>query len=104
METERTIRRLAAVLFADVVGYSRLMEADESDTYSRLAALRDTLLLPQVDRHRGRIFKMMGDGFLVEFDSVVDAADCAVALQRELAERNRDIADRIGNGSLVCRR
>jgi TolB-like protein/class 3 adenylate cyclase len=81
-------RRLAAILAADVVGYSRLMEADEAGTFARLRAHRKELVEPAIAAHRGRVFKLMGDGLLAEFASVVDAVECAVALQRGMAERN----------------
>src|SRR5438034_8513384 len=85
-------RRLAAILAADVVGYSRLMEQDEAETFERLRAHRTELFEPEVARHRGRIFKLTGDGFLAEFASVVAAVECAVALQVEMAARNQDAA------------
>jgi adenylate cyclase len=81
-------RKLAAILAADVVGYSALMEADEAGTHERLKAGRKELFEPEIARHHGRVFKVMGDGLLAEFDSVVNAVECAVALQRGLAERN----------------
>ena len=81
-------RRLAAILAADVVGYSRLMEADEKGTHERLRALRKELIEPPIGAHRGRIVKLTGDGALVEFPSVVDAVECAVAVQKAVAERN----------------
>ncbi|MFA1677191.1 adenylate/guanylate cyclase domain-containing protein [Rhizobium mongolense] len=81
-------RKLAAILAADVVGYSTLMEQDEQGTFERLRAGRKELFEPEIARHHGRIFKLMGDGLLAEFASVVDAVECAVALQRGLAERN----------------
>jgi class 3 adenylate cyclase/TolB-like protein len=84
-------RRLAAILAADVVGYSRLMERDEAGTFERLRAHRRELFEPEILQHRGRIFKLTGDGILAEFASVVDAVECAVALQRRLSERNRDV-------------
>ncbi len=74
------IRRLAAILAADVAGYSRLM-GDEEGTLERLKALRRELLDPKIAEHRGRIVKTTGDGLLVEFASVVDAVRCAVAVQ-----------------------
>jgi adenylate cyclase len=86
-------RKLAAILAADVVGYSRLMEADEAGTFERLRAHRKELFEPEIARHHGRIFKLMGDGLLAEFGSVVDAVACAVVLQREMAERNSDAAE-----------
>lgn len=81
-------RRLAAILAADVVGYVRLMERDEAGTFERLRALRKDLVEPEVERRHGRIFKLMGDGLLAEFGSVVDAVECAMAVQRGMAERN----------------
>ncbi len=81
-------RHLAAILAADVVGYSALMERDEAGTFARLKAGRKQLFEPEIERHHGRIFKLMGDGLLAEFGSVVDAVECAVALQRGLVERN----------------
>ena len=86
-------RRLAAILAADVVGYSRLMEQDEADTFERLRAHRRELFEPSIEKHRGRIFKLMGDGLLAEFGSVVDAVACAVDLQRGMAERNDGVAE-----------
>lgn len=82
MAEDRTQRRLAAILAADVVGYSRLMEADESGTLERLKALRAELFAPTTAAFGGRIFKITGDGALAEFPSAVDAVLCAVALQR----------------------
>ena len=85
-------RRLAAILAADVVGYSRLMGADEEDTLERLKALRRELVDPKIAEHHGRIVKTTGDGMLVEFASVVDAVRCAVEMQQAMPERNADIA------------
>ena len=82
------VRRLAAILAADVAGYSRLMGADEEGTLERLKALRRELLDPKIAEHKGRIVKTTGDGLLVEFASVVDAVRCAVEVQRAMAERN----------------
>ena len=87
-EPERVERRLTAILAADVVGYSRLMGADEEGTLSALKAIRRELVDPRIVEHRGRIVKTTGDGMLVEFASVVDAVRCAVDVQREMAERN----------------
>jgi adenylate cyclase len=84
-------RRLAAILAADVAGYSRLMGADEEGTLERLKALRRELADPKIKEHRGRIVKTTGDGLLIEFGSVVDAVRCAVEVQREMAERNADV-------------
>ena len=89
MAEERVQRRLAAILAADVVGYSRLMAADESGTLSRLKALRSEIVDPGIAARGGRIFKQMGDGLLIEFASVVDAVECAVQVQDALAERSR---------------
>jgi len=81
-------RRLAAILAADVAGYSRLMGADEEGTHERLKALRHELVDPKIAEHHGRIVKTTGDGLLVEFASVVDAVRCAVAVQQAMPERN----------------
>jgi adenylate cyclase len=83
-----TTRRLAAILAADVAGYSRLIGADEGGTLERLRALRRELLDPKIAEYRGRLVKTTGDGLLVEFGSVVDALRCAVELQREMTGRN----------------
>ena len=93
MTPERVVRRLSAILAADVVGYSRLMGQDEADTLARLKALRDHVIDPAIGEHRGRIVKTTGDGLLVEFASVVDGVHCAVELQRALAEHNAEIVD-----------
>ena len=85
---DKVERRLAAILSADVVGYSRLMGADEEGTLARLKAHRSKLIDLQFSAHRGRIVKLMGDGVLVEFASVVDAVRCAAAIQRGMAARN----------------
>ena len=78
-------RRLAAILAADVAGYSRLMGSDEEGTLERLTALRREFLDPKIAEHHGRIVKTTGDGMLVEFSSAVDAMRCALAVQREMA-------------------
>ncbi len=80
-------RRLAAILEADLVGYSRLMGADEAGTHARVKALHEGFIEPLVAEHRGRVFKTAGDGFLCEFASVVDAVGCALAWQAGIAER-----------------
>jgi adenylate cyclase len=85
-------RRLAAILAADVAGYSRLMGADEEGTLERLKALRRELLDPKIAEYHGRIVKTTGDGLLVEFASVVDAVRCAVVMQQAMPERNTDVA------------
>ena len=84
-----SVRRLAAILAADVAGYSRLMGADEEGTHERLKALRREL--PKIAEHRGRIVKTTGDGMLVEFASVVDAVRCAVEVQQAMPERNTGV-------------
>ena len=86
-------RRLAAVMAADVVGYSRLMGQDEAGTLAALKARRKDVLEPVVARHRGRIFKVMGDGVLVEFGSAVKAVQCAVELQRGMAAANAGLPE-----------
>jgi adenylate cyclase len=85
-------RRLAAILAADVAGYSRLMGADEEGTLERLKALRRELVDPKIAEHHGRIVKTTGDGMLVEFASVVDAVRCSVAVQQAMPERNTGAA------------
>ncbi len=90
MATERIQRRLAAILAADVVGYSRMMDADEAGTLARLKALRTELFDPKTEQFGGRVFKNTGDGALAEFGSAVDAVQCAVEIQRRLAQRNSD--------------
>jgi adenylate cyclase len=82
------VRRLTAILAADVAGYSRLMGQDEEGTHERLKAHLRDLIEPKIAEHRGRIVKNTGDGFLAEFASVIDAVRCAVEVQREMAERN----------------
>src|SRR6266542_7129047 len=84
-------RRLAAILAADVAGYSRLMGADEEGTLDRLKAYRRQLVDPKIAEHRGRIVKTTGDGMLVEFSSVVDAVRCAVEVQRGMLDRNAEV-------------
>ena len=93
MERKPTQRRLAAVLAADVVGYSRLMSVDEMSTLTSLKAHRRELIDPAVAGHHGRIVKTTGDGALVEFGSVVDAVQCAVAIQRGMLSRNAGISE-----------
>lgn len=83
MTGERVERRLAAILAVDVVGYSRLVSADEADALSRLSKLRRDIIEPNIAGHSGRLFKIMGDGFLAEFASAVQAVSCAVAIQTE---------------------
>ena len=93
MSKERAERRLAAILAADVVGYSRLMGEDELGTLSALNMHRAELIHPTIAEHRGRIVKLMGDGALVEFPSVVDAVECAAAVQRGMKERNAGVPE-----------
>jgi class 3 adenylate cyclase len=80
------VRRLTAILAADVAGYSRLMGADEEGTHERLGELVN----PKIEEHRGRIVKNTGDGMLAEFSSVVDAVRCAAEVQRAMADRNAE--------------
>jgi adenylate cyclase len=84
-------RRLAAVLAVDMVGFSRLMEIDETGTLARLKTHRIELIDPAIANNRGRIIKTTGDGMLVEFHSIVDAVLCAAEIQRRMARRNADI-------------
>ena len=88
MADERLKRRLAAILSADVVGYSRLMGIDEAGTLTRLNALRREVIDPTIAAHSGRIVKLIGDGALVEFTSAVDAVICAIEIQRQICERD----------------
>src|SRR6201993_726569 len=96
------VRRLAAILAADVAGYSRLMGADEEGTHERLRGHLRDLIEPKIAEHRGRVVKNTGDGVLAEFSSVVDAVRCAAEMQRAMADRNaqtvedRRITFRIG--------
>ncbi len=91
MAEERLERHLAAILAADVAGYSRLMGADEEGTLAQLKSHRRDLTDPKIREHRGRIIKTTGDGMLVEFASAVDAVRCAVEIQRGMVERNADV-------------
>src|SRR5581483_9330587 len=86
----RSERRLAAILAADVAGWSRLMGRDEEGTLRRLKALRGELIDVEIARNRGRIVKTAGDGLLAEFPSVVDALHCALAVQEAMRARNQD--------------
>jgi adenylate cyclase len=86
-------RKLAAVLQVDMAGYSRLMGDDEAGTLARLKILQQDLLYPTVKAFHGRIVKLMGDGLLVEYPSVVEAVACAVTIQQRMAQHNRDVAD-----------
>jgi adenylate cyclase len=86
-------RRLAAILAADVAGYSRLMGADEKGTHERVRAHLRELVDPKIEEHRGRIVKNTGDGMLVEFSSVVDAVQCAVEVQCAMIDREPDVPE-----------
>jgi adenylate cyclase len=90
-------RRLAAILAADVAGYSRLMGADEEGTLERLKALRRDVIDLKITEHRGRIVKTTGDGLLVEFSSVIDALRCATRWQLDLEERNAAVRTTIAS-------
>src|SRR5271168_5540493 len=85
-------RKIAAILAADIVGFSRMISADEDSTLALLRALRSDLIDPTVARHNGRVFKRTGDGALVEFRSVVDAVRCAIEVQNAMVERNAGVA------------
>jgi adenylate cyclase len=87
----RPERRLAAIMAADIVGYSRLIEADEAGTLAAIKALRAAAIDPLIAERNGRIVKLMGDGAIVEFASVVDAVACAVAIQKIVAQRQADV-------------
>src|SRR5882757_6129225 len=93
LATERVERRLAAILAADVAGYSRLMGANEEGTLARLKAHRREMIDPKIKEHKGRIVKTTGDGILVEFASVVDAVRSAVEIQRYMIDRNAGMAE-----------
>ncbi len=93
MARENIDRRLAAILSADVVGYSRLMGMDETGTLGALRAHRAELIDPTIAGHNGRIVKLMGDGLLVEFASAIDAVECAVTIQQGMAARNAKVPD-----------
>jgi TolB-like protein len=91
VDHERIERRLTAILIADVAGYSRLIGADDEDTFARLNAHHNELIGPKIAEHRGQVVRTAGDGLLVTFVSVVDALRCAVEVQREMAERNAPV-------------
>src|ERR671919_3211770 len=92
MDQSPVERRLAAILAADMVGYSRLMEVDEAGTLARLKTHRLELIDPAIAKNRGRIIKTTGDGLLVEFQSVADAVLCAAEVQRRMMRRNADVS------------
>src|SRR5512134_3934851 len=93
MAEERIQRRLAAILAADVVGYSRLMERDEQTTLAAVRSRQREVLEPLIAHHEGRIFKLIGDGLLAEFASSVNAVECAVEIQNAMASANGDLSD-----------
>jgi adenylate cyclase len=95
VEPQHEDRRLITILAADVVGYSRLMAADESMTLAQLKTHRRELIEPKTDEHHGRVVKLMGDGTLMEFGSVVDAVNFAIDIQKAMAKRNADVPDAI---------
>ncbi|MDH3233962.1 MAG: hypothetical protein OEQ29_10575 [Alphaproteobacteria bacterium] len=93
MTRRNVTRRLVAILAADVVGYSAMMDADEVATYDRWSRIRKDIIEPQIAEHVGRIFTNAGDGFLAEFASAAEAVECAVGIQQAMARRNREAAD-----------
>jgi len=93
MASGRIKRRLAAILALDVVEYSRLMRNDEAATLEALLNVHRTVVKPSVDEHDGRIVKLMGDGALSEFPSVVDAVECGLKIQKSIAELNQGVSD-----------
>ncbi len=93
MSEEGVERRLTTILAADVVGYSRLMAADESGTLAQLKTHRKELIEPKTAEYHGRVVKLMGDGTLMEFGSVVDAVNFAVDVQRTMAERTAGVPE-----------
>ncbi len=104
MTDERVERRLAAILAADVAGYSRLMGADEVGTLEALKAHRREVVDPAIASHKGRIVKTTGDGMLVEFASAVDAVNCAISVQEKMGERNAGSSSPRSFSAHQCRR
>ena len=100
MAKARVERRLAAILAADVAGYSRLMGADEEGTHAALKAYRREIIDPKIAEHRGRIVRIVGDGLLVEFGSVIAAVRWAVEVQRAMGERTPACPRRSGSSSV----
>ena len=93
MESQGVERKLTAILAADIVGYSRLMEADEAGTFAQLKTHRKELIDPKIAEHHGRIVKITGDAMMMEFASVVDAVQCAVMMQRAMAKQEADVPE-----------
>jgi adenylate cyclase len=93
MAEERVERRLTAILAGDIAGYSRLMSQDETATLAGLRAHHSELIVPSVSQYHGRIVKLMGDGFLAEFGSAVEAVECAAHIQSGIAVRNSSVPD-----------
>ena len=91
MPVARVERRLAAIMATDIVAYSRLMETDEARTLTSIRTLRSEVLEPLLSGHRGRIVKLMGDGAILEFGSVIDAVACAVAVQEATSNHQQDV-------------
>jgi adenylate cyclase len=91
MATVRADRRLTTIMAVDIVGYSRLIQTDEAATLAAIKALRSAVIDPLVAEYTGRIVKLMGDGALIEFGSVVDAVTCAIAVQKSLSARQADV-------------
>ena len=96
MAKEPVKRKLSAILCADVVGSSRLIGEDEAATLNALSTCDAEIIEPTVKEHNGRIFKRLGDGFLVEFSSAVDSVECAIAWQKKIEEKNFPLQFRIG--------
>jgi adenylate cyclase len=91
MASDQVKRKLAAILAADIAGYSKLMGADEAGTLARLKQYRRELIDPKNKQYRGRVVKTTGDGILIEFPSVVDAVSCSIEVQQGMRERNADV-------------
>ena len=101
MEDQPTQRRLAAILAADVAGYTRLIEQDTDGTVAAWKTARQEVIKPTADNHSGKIIKLTGDGFLAEFSTVQDAVNCAIAMQRDLASGSLDFRMGINLGDIV---
>src|SRR5688500_1157796 len=96
-----TTRRLAAILAADVVGFSAMMEQDEEGTLAQIKALQREIIEPKVNEHHGRIVKTTGDGFLIEFPSPVEAVRCAITIQDATARRSSQLRMGINLGDMI---